>query len=141
MTVSSLSPKAVWAGRVLSGLVIAFTVLDATMKLIPVAPVMDAQQQLGFDDSIGLTRGLGALLLACTVLYAIPRTALLGAVLLTGFLGGAIAIHLRIGSPLLTHVLFGFYIGVLLWVGLFLRNRTARLLLPWSSYGEAGGQS
>ena len=131
-----ISRASIWTGRVLSGLVIAFTVLDGTMKLIPLSQVMEAQQGLGFANSTGLARALGVVLLGCTALYAIPRTALLGAVLLTGFLGGSMAIHLRVGSPLFTHVLFGFYVGILLWMGLFLRSQSARRLLPWSRAGE-----
>ena len=116
----------VWAGRFLSGLTIAFLLLDAVMKLVPLQPVTDSMQSLGFTPTAALARGLGVLLLACTVLYAVPRTALLGAILLTGYLGGSIAIHLRAGSPLFSHVLFGAYVGLALWVGLLARNRPAR---------------
>lgn len=120
-----------WTGRVLSALVIAFLLLDAGMKLVPLAPVIEAMHHLGFASTPGLARGFGLLLLACTLLYALPRTASLGAVLLTGYLGGAIAVQLRVGNPLFTHVLFGGYIGVLLWAGLLLRSSAARaLLLP-----------
>lgn len=116
----------VWAGRFLSGLTIAFLLLDAAMKLVPLQPVTDSMQSLGFVPTAALARGLGVLLLACTVLYAVPRTALLGAILLTGYLGGSIAIHLRAGSPLFSHVLFGAYVGLALWAGLLARNRPAR---------------
>jgi hypothetical protein len=118
-----------WVGRVLSGLVIAFLVLDASMKLVPVDPVMVAMRGLGFESTINLARGLGALLLLCTILHAIPRTSLLGALLLTGYLGGAIAIQLRTGSPLLTHVLFGAYLGIALWAGLLIRRGQVRSAL------------
>ena len=116
----------VWAGRFLSGLTIAFLLLDAAMKLVPLQPVTDSMQSLGFTPTAALARELGVLLLACTVLYAVPRTALLGAILLTGYLGGSIAIHLRAGSPLFSHVLFGAYVGLALWAGLLARNRPAR---------------
>jgi len=116
----------VWAGRFLSGLTIAFLLLDAAMKLVPLQPVTDSMQSLGFTPTAALARGLGVLLLACVVLYAVPRTALLGAILLTGYLGGSIAIHLRAGSPLFSHVLFGAYVGLALWAGLLARNRPAR---------------
>ena len=116
----------VWAGRFLSGLTIAFLLLDAAMKLVPLQPVTDSMQSLGFTPTAALARGLGVLLLACVVLYAVPRTALLGAILLTGYLGGSIAIHLRAGSPLFSHVLFGAYVGLALWAGLLSRNRPAR---------------
>ena len=123
-----VSPVRLWTGRILSGLVIAFLLFDAAGKIVLIQPVIEGMKHLGFPDSPELARGLGLLLLACTLLYAVPRTSLVGAVLLTGYLGGAIAIHLRAGHPLLTHVLFGGYIGVLLWVGLWLGNRNARLL-------------
>jgi hypothetical protein len=116
------SATARWTGRVLSGLVIAFLLFDAAGKLVPIKPVMEGMQQLGFQSTVELARGLGLLLLTCTFLYAVPRTAVLGAVLLTGFLGGTIAVHLRAGDPILSHVLFGGYVGCLLWAGLFLRN-------------------
>ena len=118
-----------WTGRALSGLVIAFLGMDAVIKLVPIQPVIDTMRTLGFQATPTLARGLGVLLLACTLLYAIPRTALLGAVLLTGYLGGAIAIHLRADSPLFTHVLFGAYLGLMLWAGLLLRDRQALALL------------
>jgi len=91
--------------------------------------VLETQAPLGFAGA-AIARGLGLLLLACVVLYAVPRTAALGAILLTGYLGGAIATHLRVGDPLFTHVLFGVYVGVLLWLGLYLRDDRLRLLIP-----------
>ena len=96
------------------------------MKLVPLQPVIEAMHELGFASTNGLARGLGFLLLACTILHAIPRTALLGAILLTGYLGGAIAVQLRAGSPLFSHVLFGGYIGLILWTGLIARNSRVR---------------
>jgi hypothetical protein len=118
-----------WAGWVMSGLVIAFMVMDATMKLLALPIVLESGAPLGFVG-IGMAHGLGALLLICTVLYLVPRTALLGAVLLTGYLGGAVATHVRVGSPLFTHVLFGVYLGVLTWGGLYLRDARLRSLMP-----------
>jgi len=117
-----------WIGRILAGLAVAFLILDAAMKLVPLQPVIDAMHELGFAGTSGLARGLGVLLLACTILYAIPRTALLGAILLTGYLGGAIAVQLRAGSPLFSHILFGAYIGLILWAGLLARNSQVRSL-------------
>lgn len=117
-----------WIGRILSSLVIIFLLLDAAMKLIPIQPVIDAMRELGFTSSLALARGLGMLLMGCTLLYAIPRTSLIGALLLTGYLGGAIAIQLRVGNPLLSHILFGSYIGITLWAGLLCRNRQLRAL-------------
>jgi hypothetical protein len=120
---------ALWIGRILGGLVIAFLVLDAAMKLVPLPPVIAAMHELGFASTDGLARGLGLLLLGCTILHAIPKTALLGAILLTGYLGGAIAVQLRAGSPLFSHVLFGAYVGLILWAGLIARNSRVRSLV------------
>ena len=122
-------PICIWTGRILSGLVIAFLTLDAGMKLVPVQPVIDSMRDLGFPESVALARGLGVLLLACTILYALPRTAVLGAVLLTGYLGGAIAVHLRMGNPWFSHVLFGAYIGIAAWAGLLARRPDLRALI------------
>jgi hypothetical protein len=118
------------AGHVMSGLVIAFMLLDGGMKLVPLDVVIKATADLGYPPSIALARGIGVVGLLCTALYAFPRTAVLGAILLTAYMGGAVATHLRIGSPLFTHILFGVYLGVLLWGGLFLRDARVRALLP-----------
>jgi DoxX-like family len=123
------TPPLVWVGRLLSGLVIAFLLLDAAMKLVPAQPVTEAMQNLGFNSTDALARGLGILLLTCTALYVFPKTALFGAILLTGYLGGSIAIHLRMGNPLFSHMLFGGYIGVALWAGLLARNEQLRSLI------------
>lgn len=119
-----------WIGRVISGLVIVFLLFDGIIKLIPLAPVTETLVQLGYPASADLARGLGVLTLACAILYAAPRTAILGAILLTGLLGGAMATHLRVGSPVFSHLLFGLYVGVLAWAGLWLRDRTLRALVP-----------
>jgi hypothetical protein len=116
-------------GWVLSGLVIAFLLMDATMKLLALPIVTEASAALGWPSDVGTARLLGALLLSITVLYAARRTSIVGAILLTGYLGGAVATHARIGSPLLTHTLFGVYLGVLAWAGLYLRNQKLRDLL------------
>ena len=126
---------AVWVGRLLSGLTIIFLLLDAAMKLVPLQPVIESMQDLGFMSTPALARMLGVLLLACTALHAVPRTALLGAILLTGYLGGSIAIHLRAGSPLFSHVLFGAYVGLALWAGVLARRSDARAQL----FGRVGG--
>jgi hypothetical protein len=119
-----------WAGWAMSGLVIAFTVLDGTMKVAALPIVMQSAQQLGYPGSAAFARELGVLLLASTLLYAAPRTAVLGAILLTGYLGGAAAAHVRLGNPLFSHVLFGVYFGVLAWAGLYLRDPRIRALIP-----------
>jgi hypothetical protein len=107
--------------------------LDAGMKLIPLDIVIDTTAALGYPPSAQLARGLGFVALVSTALYAIPRTAMLGAILLTAYMGGTIATHLRVGSPLFTHMLFGVYIAVLTWGGLYLRDAGIRALLPLRS--------
>jgi hypothetical protein len=120
-----------WLGRVLSGLVIVFLMFDGAIKLVPWPIVTETMDRMGYGSDDALMRGLGAITIVCTVLYAIPPTSILGAILLTGYLGGAIASHLRIGSPLFTHTLFGLYLGLMLWGGLWLRNRNLRRLIPF----------
>jgi hypothetical protein len=115
----------------LSGLAIAFLIMDSTMKLLALPVVLDASGPLGFAGA-GMARGLGIVLLACTLLYVAPQTAVLGAILLTGYLGGAVATHVRVGSPLFTHVLFGVYLGIFVWGGLYLRDSRLRALIPRS---------
>jgi hypothetical protein len=121
--------KPFWIGWTLSGLVIAFMLLDAAMKLLVLPVVLEAGAQLGLPGE-KMAYGLGVLLLLCTAFYATPRTAVLGAILLTGYLGGTVATHVRVGSPLFSHVLFGVYLGVLSWTGLYLRDTRIRALLP-----------
>jgi hypothetical protein len=101
---------------------------DSVAKIVKAAPVLKAQAELGFPDS--LTVGIGLLLLICTCVYAIPKTSVLGAILLTGFLGGAVAVKLRIGDSLFGQILFPVYIGVMVWGGLFLREHRLRALIP-----------
>jgi TRAP-type C4-dicarboxylate transport system permease small subunit len=119
------------ASYVMSGIVILFLLFDAGIKLAPLEIVTQTSAQLGLPTDAGFARTLGILTLIGVVLYAIPRTAVLGAILLTGYMGGAIATHLRIGSPLFSHVLFGFYLGVLIWGGLYLRDERVRSLIPF----------
>ena len=117
-----------WIGWGLSGLAILFLIMDGAMKLVGPAVVVQAQEKLGYPGSV--TFGLGVLLLACTALYAIPQTSLLGAILLTGYLGGAIASQLRIGEPWFSHILFGVYVGLFAWGGLYLRSDQLRAIFP-----------
>ena len=119
-----------WTGWAISGLVVAFMPMDATMKLLALPVVLESSGPLGFAGA-GMARGLGAVLFVCTLLYALPRTSVLGAILLTAYLGGAVATHLRAQSPVFTHLLFGVYLGVLLWGGLYLRDGSLRSLLPY----------
>ena len=128
---ASSNTGARWAGRALSALVIVFLLLDGAIKLVPLQVVIDTLVQLGYPPDAGIARTIGALTLACALLYAWPRTAPLGAVLLTGLLGGAMATHLRAGSPIATHLLFGLYLGVAAWAGLWLRDPRVRAALPW----------
>ena len=118
-----------WGGWALSGLVIAFMIMDFSMKLMALPVVLQASGQLGFTGA-ATARELGVILLVCTALYAAPPTAMLGAILLTGYLGGGVAAHLRVGDPLFSHVLFGVYLGVMLWGGLWLRDPRVRALMP-----------
>jgi len=127
------SSAAVWIGRVLSGLLIVFLLFDGAIKLVPLQVVTDTMIELGYSGSVDQARLLGVLTLLCTMLYAIPRTSILGAILLTGYLGGAMATHLRIGNPLFTHLLFGLYLGVMAWGGLYLRDTRLRALIPFRS--------
>jgi hypothetical protein len=115
---------------VLSGLVIAFMLFDGAMKLVPLGVVLQASADLGLPATPGFARLLGVLGLTFTALYAWPRTSVLGAVLLTAYMGGAVATHLRIGNPLLTHVLFGVYVALLAWGGIYLRDSRLRALFP-----------
>jgi hypothetical protein len=117
-----------WAGRAMSGLAIAFLGLDGVAKLFKPAAVVEGTIQLGYPESTIVP--LGIALLVGVVAYAIPRTAALGAILLTGYLGGAIATHVRVGNPLLTHTLFPIYVALLVWGGLYLRDAALRSLIP-----------
>ena len=127
----SLPGKAsLWTGRAISGVVILFFLLDAAIKMPPLQPVTDTMAQLGWPTDAGTARALGAVMIASIVLYAYPRTSVLGAILITGYLGGAVATHARIGSPIFSHTLFGVYIGILAWAGLWLRSPQLRALLP-----------
>jgi DoxX-like family len=127
-----VSKSALWSGRVLSGLVIVFLLFDGAIKLVPWPVVIETMDRMGYGSSETLARSLGLITLVCTVLYAVPPTSILGAILLTGYLGGAIASHVRIGSPLFSHVLFGLYLGLMIWGGLWLRDRSLRALMPFS---------
>jgi hypothetical protein len=121
------SKAALWTGRVLSGLVGAFLLLDGVMKLFKPEPVVEATRKLGYPEEAIV--GLGILLIACTLLYLIPLTSILGAILLTGYLGGAVASHVRAGDGAFP-VSFGVGFGVLVWLGLYLREPRLRALTP-----------
>ena len=116
-----------WAGRIMTGLVTAFLLFDASIKLLRLDMVEQGSRELGYPPESMF--GIGLVLLACLITYLIPRTAVLGAVLLTGYLGGAIATHVRVGNPLFSHVLFPIYVAALIWGGLYLRDARVRGLL------------
>lgn len=122
------SKTKLWAGRIISALPALFLLFDSVGKFVKPAQVVEGTIQLGYPESVILP--LGIVLLVCTVLYVIPRTSVLGAILLTGYLGGAVATHVRVGSPLFTHLLFPIYVGVLIWGGLYLRDEGLRALIP-----------
>ena len=126
-----VSKKQIWSGRILSGLPALFLLMDGVMKLIKPAPVVEGTVKLGYPESVILP--LGIVLLVCTVLYVIPRTSVFAAILLTGYLGGAVATHVRVGDQLFSHVLFPVYLGVLIWLGLYLRDTRLRALVPLRS--------
>ena len=117
-------------GAVLGGLGVLFLAFDAIVKLLQLQVAVETTMQLGYPSHV--IPMLGMLQLVCLVLYVVPRTAVLGAVLWTGYLGGAIATHVRVESPLFSHTLFPVYIAALLWLGLWFRDQRLRALLPLS---------
>ena len=127
-----VSPGALWTGRVFSGLIVLFMIFDGVIKLPPLDVVTQTMVPLGWPGDVNAARMLGIIGLISTALYALPRTSVLGAILLTGYLGGAIATNMRVGSPLFSHTLFGVYLGIILWSGLYLRDSRVRALIPFS---------
>jgi hypothetical protein len=128
LSTAPISKSALWTGYILSGLSVLFMLFDGVAKLIKPAAVVTTTVQLGYPESA--ITGLGIALLVSTVLYAIPRTSVLGAILLTGYLGGATATHVRVGGPLFNIVFPGIF-GVLIWGGLYLRDRRLQALIPF----------
>jgi DoxX-like family len=125
---ASRNTTRLWAGWIMSGVVLLFLLFDGVTKLILIAPVVEATREIGYPEH--LVRPIGVVVLICAVLYFIPRTAILGAILLTGLLGGAIASKMRVEDPLFSSVLFGVYVGALAWGGLYLREGRLRALIP-----------
>jgi hypothetical protein len=123
----AISTKRLWAGRIMSGLPTLFLLVDGGMKLYKPRVVVETTVQMGYPESAIV--GIGVALLLSTLLYLLPRTAILGAILLTGYLGGAVASHVRIGAPVF-NVLFPVIVAVLLWGGLWLRDRRLQQILP-----------
>ena len=122
-----VSKGRLWAGRILSALPVLMLLFSGVLKLIKPAPVVEEFARLGYPESLVL--GIGLLELACTVVYVIPRTSIIGAILLTAYLGGATATHVRIGDPFFSPIV----VGVLVWGGLFLRDDRLRALIPLRS--------
>ena len=126
-----VSKGRLWTGRIMSALPALFLVMDGVMKLAKPDFVVKATVQLGYPESVIF--GLGIVVLVCVILYVVPRTAVLGAILLTGYLGGAVATHVRAGDPLFSHILFPVYVAILIWGGLYLRDERLRALIPLRS--------
>ncbi len=124
----AVSSARLWTGRVITALIALFMLLDAAMKFAKPAPVAAAFVRTGWPLHLSVT--LGVILLASTILYLIPRTAVLGALLLTGYLGGAVATNLRLENPLFSNTLFPVYFGVLVWASLWLRDPYIAGLIP-----------
>jgi DoxX-like family len=121
--------KRLVTGYILTGLVALFLTFDTVMKVLRLAPAVQGTTELGYP--VGTVIWIGVIELACLVLYLAPRTSVLGALLLTGYLGGAIATHVRVGSPLASHTLFPIYVAVMAWGGLYLRETRLRELIPF----------
>jgi DoxX-like family len=127
----SVSAGLLWSGRILSVLVVLFLHFDGITKVMKVSAVLAASVRLGLSEN--LIVAIGVTLLVCTILYVIPRTSILGAILPTGYLGGAVSIQLRVGNPLFSQALFPVYFGVLVRVGLYFRDARLRALIPLRS--------
>ena len=123
------SNGALWTGRVLTALLAVLLLLDSVVKVLRLPQVVEGTVQLGYPAATLVPIGLAALL--CLVLYVIPRTAILGAILWTGYLGGAVATHVRAGNPLFSHILFPVYLGAAIWLSVWLRDRRLRALIPF----------
>jgi hypothetical protein len=121
------STKTLWSGRILSGVVIAFLLFDCAIKILKLAPAVQATTQLGYSER--LVPVIGVILLGCLIFYAVPRLAVFGSILLTGYLGGAIASGLRAGKPL-SNILFPFIFAIVMWIAIYLREPRLRAMLP-----------
>lgn len=124
-----ISPPALWSGRIASALSTLFLLFDGASKVMRLPVVLEHTAKFGYPPDISVP--LGLVLIACALVYAVPRTSMLGAILLTGYLGGAVATHVRVGDPLFSHVLFPTYVAILVWGGLFLRDGRLRALVPF----------
>lgn len=130
MTETQISNKNIWAGRIVGGLPALFLLVDGAMKLAKPAVVVDATVKLGYSEATIIP--IGVVLIICTILYLIPATSVLGAILLTGYLGGAVATHVRAGEGLFS-IIFPVIFGILIWLGLYLQDASLRALVPLRS--------
>ncbi len=127
-TVSIRSKRALWTSRILKGLVVLFLILDGAMHLATPPPVVEAMNQLGFP--LRVTVGIAVIELICTALYIIPATSVLGAILLTGYIGGAVAAHVRVGNPIFESYIFPALVGTLIWGAILVTDERLRALIP-----------
>jgi hypothetical protein len=125
------STARLWVGRLLLAVPVLFLVFDSVIKLMRITPVLDSFNELGYPESLSLA--IGILESVCLIVLLVPRTSILGAILLTGYLGGAVATHVRVGSPLASHVLFPVYVALLIWAALLLKEGRLRALVPLRS--------
>jgi hypothetical protein len=126
---TTATPKPMlWTGRILTALGALFLLFDGVTHVMQIAPVAEAMNQLGYPANLALT--IGIIELVCLLLYLVPATSLLGAILQTAYLGGAVAANLRIGAPLFSNILFPVYVGLFIWGGLYLRDERLRALFP-----------
>jgi hypothetical protein len=134
MEPESISNSRLWTGRVLSGIAIIFLLFDGITKLMMIPPVIEGTKRLGYP--IELIPVIAIILLICTMLYIIPGTSVFGAILLTGYLGGAVASNFRIESPLFSNTLFPVYFAIIIWGGIFLRDKRIGALIPFRKTDE-----
>ena len=125
---NTVSTRRLLIGRVLSGLGALFMLFDGVIHFLKITPVVDAFAQLGFP--LGTSRALGVIEIICVAIYLLPSTSVVGAILLTGYLGGAIATQVRVGAPLVSTTLFPVYVALFLWGGLYFRDERVRSLIP-----------
>ncbi len=132
-TIQHISKKTLWTGRILSGIAILFMLFDSVTKILRVDEVVKASAKFGYPVSLLST--IGVILLVCLVVYIIPRTSILGALLITGYLGGAVEANLRVGAPLFSNALFPIYFAILVWGGLYLREQRVREIFTLKKAG------
>ena len=129
MAEQTSSKKFIWIGRILSGFIVLFLLFDAIIHVLNIPPVMQASHLLGMPDNMAFIAGI--LEFVCLGLYLLPKTSILGAILLTGYLGGAVATNLRAEMPLFSNTLFPVYVGLFVWGGLFFREKRVREIIPF----------